>query len=120
MESESAEIPVEKQYYAIGEVAKMLGIAVSHVRHWESEFDILKPKKTRKGDRFFTRTDIENLKLIHHLVKEKGYTLDGAKKKLKQNSHEILERYKLVESLKEIRIFLHSLKNFLDNAKPDH
>src|SRR5689334_19287947 len=99
-----------KYYFAIGEVAKIFNISVSNVRFWEKEFDVLKPKKNKKGDRFFTRQDMEYLKIIHHLVKEKGYTLEGAKKKLRQNPGEQLNKLELVESLREIRAFLFSLK----------
>jgi DNA-binding transcriptional MerR regulator len=76
----------EKQYYSIGEVAKMFNLSISNIRFWEQEFDILKPKKNKKGDRFFTKQDIENLKVIHHLLKEKGYTIEGARKKLSKKS----------------------------------
>ena len=75
MESNNRELTAEKHYYAIGEVAKMFNMTVSNIRFWENEFEVLKPKKNKKGDRFFTRQDLEYLKLIHHLLKEKGYTL---------------------------------------------
>jgi DNA-binding transcriptional MerR regulator len=71
----------DKYYFSIGEVAKMFNLSISNIRFWEQEFEILRPKKNRKGDRFFTRQDIENLKIIHHLLKEKGYTIEGARKK---------------------------------------
>lgn len=78
----------DKYYFSIGEVAKMFNLSISNIRFWEQEFEILRPKKNRKGDRFFTRQDIENLKIIHHLLKEKGYTIEGARK----NSCKILIR----------------------------
>ena len=75
----------EKRYYKIGEVAKAFQVNTSLVRFWEKEFEILKPKKNKKGNRMFTKTDLGNLDVIFHLVKERGFTLDGAKKKLKEN-----------------------------------
>jgi len=107
----------EKQYYSIGEVAKMFNLSISNVRFWEQEFDILRPKKNRKGDRFFTRQDIEYLKIIYHLLKEKGYTIEGARKKLSQNPHEVSDRVAMIESLKKIRAFLVSLKENLDKKE---
>lgn len=94
----------EKRYYKIGEVAKAFGVNTSHIRFWENEFDILKPKKNKKGNRLFTQEDIQNLKLIYHLVKEKGYTLEGAKSKLKErpimikNNHEIISRLEIIKA----------------------
>ena len=75
----------KKLYYTIGEVAKMFNVNTSLIRYWEKEFSIIKPKKNRKGNRLFTPKDIENIKLIYHLVKERGMTLQGAKKKLKKS-----------------------------------
>ena len=77
--------PITKLYYSIGEVAKMFDVNTSLIRFWENEFDILKPKKNKKGNRLFTQKDVDNLKIIYHLVKERGFTLDGAKKKLREN-----------------------------------
>ena len=105
----------DKYYYSIGEVAKMFNLTISNIRFWEQEFEILRPKKNRKGDRFFTRQDIENLKIIYHLLKEKGYTIEGARKKLLQNPNEISDRVAMIESLKKIRSFLVVLKDHLDN-----
>jgi len=105
----------EKQYYAIGEVATMLNTTVSKVRFWENEFEVLRPKKNKKGDRFFTKQDIEYLKLIYYLLKEKGYTIEGARKQLQQNPEKQFEKMKLLKSLKDIREFLSSLKDQLDN-----
>jgi len=77
---------VQKLYYSIGEVAKIFEVNTSLIRFWEKEFDILKPKKNKKGNRLFTKDDLENLKRIFVLVKEKGFTLEGAKKELKKGS----------------------------------
>ena len=105
---------IEKKYFSIGEVAQQLDVATSLIRFWESEFEIIKPKKNRKGNRQFTREDIQNVKLIYHLVKERGFTLQGAKELLKNNSSPIKDRMALIDSLKDIRIFLVELKNQLD------
>ena len=77
------DLPTDKRYYSIGEIAQAFNVNTSLIRFWEKEFDILKPKKNAKGNRLFTPEDLKNLKLIYHLVKEKGYTLDGAKQHLK-------------------------------------
>ena len=78
------ELPSEKLYYSIGEIAKYFDVNASLVRFWEKEFEILKPKKNKKGNRLFTQEDLKNLKVIYHLVKVKGYTLQGAKERLKK------------------------------------
>lgn len=104
---------ITKKYYSIGEVAEMLNVAPSLIRFWESEFDTIKPKKNRKGNRQFTVEDIENVKLIYHLVKEKGYTLNGAKEMLKKSPNEIRDKMELVETLKNIRSFLLEIKERL-------
>ena len=74
----------EKLFYKISEVAEIFDINISAVRFWEKEFDILKPKKNKKGNRLFTPKDIENIKIIHYLLKERGFTVEGAKKKIKR------------------------------------
>lgn len=91
----------------------MFDVATSLIRFWESEFDIIKPKKNRKGNRQFTKDDIQHVKLIYHLVKKKGYTLQGAKSMLKNGSQSVMDRMEMVESLKNIRIFLSEIKNRL-------
>ncbi len=97
---------IEKKYFSIGEVAEMLNVATSLIRFWESEFDIIKPKKNRKGNRQFTREDIDNVKLIYHLVKEKGYTLQGAKDLLRDGNEAMKEKVEIIDSLKKIKKFL--------------
>ena len=104
---------IEKLYYSIGEVAEMLEVNASMLRYWEREFDILKPKKNAKGDRFFTKGDIEKIKLIYHLVKEKGYTLEGAKARLKGNPEQEEKKFTLIEKLKKVKGFLSELKDEL-------
>ena len=104
----------EKIYYSIGEVAKILMVNPSLIRFWEKEFDIIKPKKNQKGNRFFTTEDIEQLKLIYFLVKEKGMTLKGAKQNLKKNNNKTIENYELTDQLKRIRNMLMEIYNNLD------
>ncbi len=101
---------VEKLYYSIGEVADMFKVNTSLIRFWEKEFDIIKPKKNKKGNRLFTKKDIDNFHLIFHLVKEKGMTLKGAQKKLKENKDEQEHDFEIIKSLEEIRKMLLQVK----------
>ncbi len=103
----------EKRYYKIGEVAKAFGVNTSLIRFWENEFDVLKPKKNKKGNRLFTSTDLQNLKLIYSLVKEKGYTLDGARKKMKKNPKRIMDKHEMITNLENIKQELINIKNQL-------
>ncbi|HEV7620375.1 MAG TPA: MerR family transcriptional regulator [Flavisolibacter sp.] len=103
------EILFQKQYYAIGEVANMFKVNTSLIRYWENEFDILEPKKNRKGDRLFKPTDIKNLVLIHDLLRRRKYTLEGAKDFLKKNE-KAKEKHELIQSLNKFRSFLLELK----------
>jgi DNA-binding transcriptional MerR regulator len=105
--------PTEKLFYQIGEVSKDLNVNVSLIRFWEKEFDILNPKKNKKGNRLFTQKDFDNLKIIYHLVKERGFTLEGAKKKLKENKEGKTDNLSIIRHLKEIRGFLINLKQEL-------
>ena len=98
-----------KQYYPIGEVAAMFRVNISLIRFWENEFDILKPRKNRKGDRFFRPDDVKNLKLIYFLLKERKYTIIGAKSFIKSGK-KVNERFEAIESLKNIRTMLLELK----------
>ena len=102
----------KKQYYSIGDVAIMFKENTSLIRYWENEFDILKPKKNKKGDRFFRPEDVKNLKMIYHLLRERKYTIEGAKEFLKNNKA-AGERYEMIESLQKIKLFLLELKNNL-------
>jgi len=104
------EFEVTKLYYSIGEVAEMFKVSASLLRFWENEFDILQPKKNRKGNRLFTPEDIKNIKIIYHLVKERGFTLEGAKKKLKGNQEDTIDKFEIIESLKKVRGFLVEMK----------
>jgi len=103
-----------KLYYSIGEVAEMFDVNTSLIRFWEKEFDIIKPKKNKKGNRLFTPEDIKHFRLIHHLVKEKGYTLKGAKESLKSDPKGIDKKAEVLESLARIRKQLVDMKESLE------
>ena len=105
------DVKVEKLYYSIGEVADMLGVPVSTVRFWENEFDILKPMKNKKGNRLFMPADIKNLKIIHHLLKEEGMTLSGAKKRVSGKWEETDYKFEINESLLKIKSLLTDIKD---------
>ncbi len=102
---------IEKRYYSIGEVAEIMEVNTSLVRFWEKEFDILQPKRNKKGNRLFTQKDLGNLKLIYHLVKERGFTLEGAKTKLRENRGDTAKIADVVERLKTIRQALMDIKH---------
>ena len=104
----------DKLYYSIGEVAKAFDVNTSLIRYWEQEFPIIKPKKNKKENRYFTPSDIENLKIIYHLVKEKGYTLDGARVALTTNT-KISETITIIDRLEFIKAELLKLKNSLND-----
>ena len=106
------ELP-EKRYYGIGEVAKAFDVNTSLIRFWEKEFDALKPKKNAKGNRKFTPEDIKNLKLIYHLVKERGFTLEGAKIHLKESKQKTLDNFDIIDKLQGIRAELIKIKEQL-------
>lgn len=104
---------IEKLYYSIGEVAEQFNVAPSLIRFWESEFDIIKPKKNRKGNRQFTKEDIDNVRTIYHLVKEKGFTLQGAKEMLKNDTQAVKDKVELIDALKNVRRFLVEVRDRL-------
>lgn len=106
------ELP-EKRYYKIGEVAKAFSVNTSLIRFWEKEFDIIKPKKNAKGNRLFTPDDISNFKLIYNLVKERGFTLEGAKQKLKKNPEGIVNNHEIISRLEAVKAELTKIKNQL-------
>jgi DNA-binding transcriptional MerR regulator len=103
----------EKMFYKIGEVARMFDVNTSLIRFWEKEFDIIQPRKNKKGNRLFTPQDVENFHVIYHLVKERGFTLKGAKEKLNQNKPDTINKAEIVRSLQRIREFLTDVKNEL-------
>lgn len=103
----------EKRYYGIGEVAAAFDVNTSLIRFWEKEFDILKPKKNAKGNRKFTPDDIQNLKFIYHLVKERGFTLEGAKTHLKEGKQQTLNTFDIITKLEDIKSQLLKIKTQL-------
>lgn len=99
----------EKLYYTIGEISEAFQVNTSLIRYWEREFDVLKPKKNLKGTRRYSSLDIEKFQMIHHLVKEKGYTLDGAKEQIKLAN----KNFEIIRSLEKIKTILIDIKNEL-------
>lgn len=108
---------IDKIFFPIGEVAEMFGVNQSLIRFWEKEFDILKPQKNKKGNRLFTKQDIDNLRLIFHLVKERGMTLSGAKQKLKNNIEDTTKNFEVIKKLQNIKSQLLDIKTELDEFK---
>ncbi len=102
-----------KVYYTIGEVSEMFNVNTSLIRFWEKEFDIIKPQKNKKGNRLFTQLDVDNFHLIFHLVKEQGYTLQGAKDRLKNNREGTEKNHEIIKSLSKVKDFLLSIKEEL-------
>ena len=103
----------EKLFYSIGEVADQFGVNPSLIRFWEKEFEIIKPRKNKKGNRLFTIEDLQNFRTIYHLVKERGYTLEGARQKLKGGKPKLDQEADIVGKLTKIRSFLVELRNNL-------
>lgn len=103
----------EKLYYSIGEIAKAFDVNTSLIRFWDKEFDILKPKKNAKGNRKFTQEDVKNLSLIYHLVKERGFTLEGAKLHLKEQKKKTLSNFEIIRKLEGIKAELSKIKDQL-------
>ena len=101
---------IGKLYYSIGEVAEIFKMNTSKIRFWEKEFDVLQPKKNAKGERRYTEQDIEKIKLIHHLVEERGYTLEGARQKIKTNPEGENKNVEIIQKLKKIKEYLVDLK----------
>lgn len=106
-------LPTDKRYYSIGELATAFDVNTSLIRFWDKEFDILKPKKNAKGNRMFTPEDVKNLQLIYHLVKERGFTLEGAKTHLKEGQKKTLDKFEIVAKLETIKSQLTNIKNQL-------
>ncbi len=111
------ELP-DKLYYSIGEVSRAFDVNPSLIRFWEKEFEVIQPKKNKKGNRFFTPEDIKNLKLIYHLVKERGYTLEGAKIALKEQNG-IVQDVELIARLENIKAELQKIKSSLDELEDE-
>lgn len=106
------ELP-EKRYYGIGEVARAFDVNTSLIRFWEKEFDVLQPKKNAKGNRKFTPEDVRNLQLIYYLVKERGFTLEGAKTHLKEERQKTLSNFDIIQKLERIKAELFKIKQQL-------
>ncbi len=103
-----------KVYYSIGEVADMFHVNTSLIRFWEKEFDVIKPHKNKKGNRQFTKADIDNFHLIYHLVKEKGMTLKGAQLKLSENKAQTEANFEIIKRLQHVKEELLQIKAQLD------
>ncbi|EOZ97720.1 putative transcriptional regulator protein [Indibacter alkaliphilus LW1] len=102
---------IEKKYYSIGEVASMFKVAPSLIRYWEGEFDIIRPKKDKKGNRRFTKDDIEKIRYIYQLVKIKGYTLQGAQEVIKGSKEKVYDKAVMVDRLHQIKRFLIEIRD---------
>lgn len=107
------ELSKDKRYYSIGEIAKAFDVNASLIRFWDKEFEILKPKKNAKGNRMFTPEDVTHLKLIYHLVKERGFTLEGARTHLKEGQKKTLDKFEIINKLEAIKMQLNAIKSEL-------
>jgi len=110
---------IEKIYYTVGEVSEMFGLNPSHIRYWEQQFEALKPFKNKKGNRLFTKEDIETIRLINHLVKDRGLTIKGARQKLKENRDETMNNYEIVKRLQDIKQELIEIRDGLGDYDQD-
>lgn len=104
---------LDKLYYTIGEVAEMFDVSRSLLRYWEQEFAYLTPRKNRKGDRLFTKENIQQIQIIYNLVKERGFTLDGAKQELKKEKVALTEQFDLLSRMRHIQQRLKDLDDKL-------
>jgi len=104
---------ITKRYYSMGEVTTLFGVNASLIRFYEKEFDILQPRKNKKGNRMFRPEDIESLKIIFNLVKDKGYTIQGAKDYLKENQKGARENQRVIDSLEKLKGFLLEVRDSL-------
>jgi DNA-binding transcriptional MerR regulator len=102
-----------KLYYTISEVSEILGITKSQIRYWENEFDTIKPLKNARGDRKFTVQNIDQIRVIFHLVKEKGFTLEGAKQELKRKKKNTSDVNEVIQSLQNLKSYLINLREKL-------
>lgn len=106
-----------KKYYKIKEVAEILNIPASTLRYWEGQFTIIKPKRNEHGIRFYTPSDIETIRMVYYLVKEKGLKLDAAQEQIKHNHSNVSQRHKTIERLKAIRVVLKSMLDTLHSLR---
>jgi DNA-binding transcriptional MerR regulator len=110
---------LEKLYYSIGEVAEMLAVSKSLIRYWETEFEFLSPRKNKKGDRRFTKENIEQLLIIHHLLKERGFTIEGAKLEIKAQKKSLLARQEIMRRLVSLKDGLEDLQASFSDEKDE-
>ena len=106
---------IEKVFFSIGEIAGMVGVTPPTIRYWESNFDELSPQKTSKGTRLFSQEDLETVKFIHHLVKERGMTIKGAKQKIKDNRQETIDNWEIVSRLQKVKEELIGIRNEMED-----
>lgn len=106
-----------KKYYKISEVAEILNIPASTLRYWESQFTIIKPKRNNHGIRYYTPSDIETIRMVYFLVKEKGLKLDAAQEQIKRNHSNVSQRHKTIERLKKMRAELKSMLDALHSLR---
>ncbi|MBQ4280067.1 MAG: MerR family transcriptional regulator [Rikenellaceae bacterium] len=111
--------PKKKIYYTMGEVTEMFDVNPSLIRFWEQKFDILKPHKNKKGNRLFTPADLDNLRLIYHLVKEKGMTLAGAQKRIRENRTGMSRDLEIIDKLQKVRAMLMEIREELGEEPGD-
>ena len=104
---------ISKMYYTMGEVSAMFDVNQSLIRFYEKEFDVLQPKKNKKGNRYFTPEDLDNFKIIFHLIRDKGYTLQGAKDHLKNNMDGTRDNQRVIDSLENMKKFLLEVRDEL-------
>lgn len=105
--------PIEKLYFTIGDVAKKFGVATSLIRYWEQEFENIRPKKNSRGNRKYTKEDVKEIETVYHLVKEKGYTLQGARELIDSRKSEVENQKDILDSLNKVKNFLIELKQEL-------
>lgn len=103
----------DKIYYSISELSEHFGVAQSLLRYWEKEFDKINPKRNKKGTRFYSKQDVEQIKLVYHLVKEQGHTLEGARQKLKHSKKKVEVRVEVKDRLEKIKADLIALRDQL-------
>lgn len=112
-------VNIEKVFYSIGEVAGITGSAPSTIRYWEKQFPELSPQKNDKGTRFYSTGDIETIKLINHLVRERGLTIKGVRQKLKENRNETVKSWEIVNKLQNIKKILTEIRDEMEEQDND-
>lgn len=105
---------IEKQYFTIGEVAAQFSVAPSLIRFWETEFEELRPRKSKQGNRLYTPQDVDTFRTIYHLVKERGYTIPGARDLLRQKGPQLREKIDVIQSLERLRGFLVGMRKEIE------